>query len=604
MKNILLLFLSKLTVIPKENHSREVRVTTYKNIGDDEQTQTHTTNESAVRYLLHSKINLDKIFAFASSVVLNVPVGSDDAKDITHYEYFKKRLQDLSLDVEKLLTEDTATDKGSVYPYEEMQSPDSDRAVWKSMGQIVEMAARIQSYVQAVRKDSPEEKIILHVDCTGGPRDAAMMIIGILRLMEYQGITIGKILYSNFESHTVDEVDEIYKLFDLIAGAEEFVRFGSVDAIQSYFENRDIPPVLKKLLAAMNKFAEAVKISRRMEFQKALEGLKNAYENFSADSKNFSTVDNIPSLNYNLMQQLKIRIAQEYSVLLQQPADDYVSIIDWCLDHGYIQQALVLYTESFPYMMIAKHKILMLNPSLDKELTKYTAKDKMHREKEFLLINDFNPVSYDKQPIFDAYEEFIGRLKKAVESIRLGTFNFEKFQKDNSCDYWEMFGLIKSDYKGYLKLLDDLQKLKANPALVADLQTVAENLPTLYSFWDLIPENIFKIPANGRVKKIFTSIEGTASNSDAFKQKTNNTLIIHHMIWHDILQLVDIDEETFLKIIDRYFIVKSERNDSVHARQIPKELLGGADSEISYAELLKEYMKQGLLEYSAVVNRR
>ena len=88
--------------------------------------------------------------------------------------------------------------------------------------------------------------------------------------MEYQKITIGKILYSNFESHTVDEVNEIYNLFDLIAGAEEFVRFGSVDAIQNYFKGRNIPPVLQELLDAMNQFAQVIKISRRMEFHRGV----------------------------------------------------------------------------------------------------------------------------------------------------------------------------------------------------------------------------------------------------------------------------------------------------------------------------------------------
>ena len=589
-KNILLMFISKVGI---DQQTGNVRSTLYNDIGE-----TFTTNESALRYVLKS-YSLDKIFAFASKVVLEKPVGAKDTGNLTHYEYFKKRLKDLGLDVEKLFTEDkdAVNSKGSVYPYDEMQLPESDRAVWKSMGQIVEMASRIQAYVQAVRKEIPHEEIILHVDCTGGPRDAAMMIIGILRLMEYQGITIGKILYSNFESHTVDEVNEIYNLFDLIAGAEEFVRFGSVDAIQSYFNGRNIPPVLQELLDAMNKFAKVIKISRRMEFQKALKGLQVAYKNFGKYAEKFSTVNDIHALNYNLVQQLKIRITKEYAALLKRSADDYVSIIDWCLDHGYIQQALVLYTESLPYMIVAKDKLLTTSPSINDELDKYTAKDKMHREKEFLLINEFDPAGYDSKPIFDAYEKFIGKLKDEVKSIWLGKSNLEKFQKNNSGE-----SLIKSDYEGYVKLLRDLQKLKSNPAFATDLQTVAENLPTLYSFWDLMPENIFEIPANGRVKVIFTSIEGTPNKADAFKQKTNNTLIIYDMIQHGILELA-IDEEIFLKIIDRYFIVKSERNDSVHARRLPKEMIGGADSAESYAELLKAYMKAGLQEYSAVVTK-
>ena len=145
--------------------------------------------------------------------------------------------------------------------------------------------------------------------------------------------------------------------------------------------------------------------------------------------------------------------------------------------------------------------------------------------------------------------------------------------------------------------------MKDNPTFAADLKTVSENLPTLYLFWDLIPENIFEIPASDRTNKILTSVENTKSNADAFKQKNNNTLIIYHMIQHGGILELAIDEETFLKIIDRYFIVKSERNDSVHARRLPKKLIGGADSAKSYAKILKAYMKEGLQEYSAVITR-
>lgn len=147
-KNILLMFISKVGIDQKTG---KVRQTLYNDIGE-----TYTTNESALRYVLQTN-SLDKIFAFASKVVLEKPVGAEDTDNLTHYKYFKKRLKDLGLDVEKLLTEDKddVKSKGSVYPYDEMQLPESERAVWKSMGQIVEMASRIQAYVQTVRKENP-----------------------------------------------------------------------------------------------------------------------------------------------------------------------------------------------------------------------------------------------------------------------------------------------------------------------------------------------------------------------------------------------------------------------------------------------------------------
>ena len=205
-----------------------------------------------------------------------------------------------------------------------------------------------------------------------------MMIMGIMRLMQYQNVTIGKVLYSNYDRTTecgkVEEVNEIYNLFDLIAGAEEFVRFGSVDAIKNYFEKKNNPKSLQDLLTAMNKFAEAIKISRRGEFQDALENLQIAYKNFNADEKQMSDVQDISSLNYNLMKQLKYRIGQEYSFLLQNKADDYISIIEWCLNHGYLQQAMTLYTECIPYMIVSKDEIISLSDKVKEELKKQVKK--------------------------------------------------------------------------------------------------------------------------------------------------------------------------------------------------------------------------------------
>ena len=580
-KNIMLMFISLVNV---DYDTKEVNRAEYDGIGE-----TRTTNESAVRYVLKSTENqLDKIFAFASNGVLKDFVKAADVpENTTHYQYFKNRLKILGLDVENLLTAE------SVYSYDENKNSETinNQAVWQAMSQILEMAARIQSYVKKVREENPTEKIILHVDCTGGFRNAAMMIMAIMRLMQYQNITIGKVLYSNYnrgtKSGTVEEVNEIYHLFDLISGAEEFVRFGSVDVIKSYFEDRPVPDVLKKLLNAMNTFADAIKISRRSEFQEALEGLQKAYTEF-CNAEITETVDAVQLLNYHLVQQLKDRISVEYAELLKNDSDDYVSIINWCLDHGYLQQALTLYTECFPYLILTKDKVIEINENLKATVIEKAEKDKMKREWEYFFLNEYTPEG--KNEIFNVYKNFISRLKIIIQSIRKNEFNIDDVEKEN----WTGKGIIKADYDDYLKLLQELQELKSNPDLAADLNTVAKNLPTLYSFWDLISEDVFQMPVNGRENIILKILENTGN--DDFPKKSNNTLITKHMIMHGDFTL-NIDEETFLKIIERYFIVKVERNNIAHARLTLNEKSDVSDSEKSHTVSLKEYMKQGLEEY-------
>ena len=611
-KNIMLMFLSDVKTIKNENKTgRIVSQAKYEGI-EDETVTTYTTNESAVRYVLKNikdNAKLDKIFVFASKLVLTIPINAEDVpidevtgEHLTHYQYFKFRLKELKLDVEKLLTEDNGKNKGTVYPYDEMQisGAENQYIAWQSMGQILEMASRIQSYVQEVKKKNSNEEVILHVDCTGGLRNAAMMTVAVMRLMQYQHIVIGKVLYSNYNGKTkrgtVEEVNEIYNLFDLIAGAEEFVRFGSVNAIKNYFENRNIPKSLQDLLNAMDKFAEAIKICRRGEFQEALEELQTAYQNFNVAQQQMPTVKDISSLNYNLMQQLESRIGQEYSFLLQNKSDDYLSIIDWCLDHGYLQQAMTLYTECIPYMLINKDKKIILSNFTKTDLKKKVKKDSMKREPEFFLLNEYSPNGYNN--IFNSYKAFVKVLQVCILDIRKNRFDMQVFQQNNSFANWSAKGIIKSDFEEYKQLLDDLQKLKANSNLATNEETILKNLPTLHSFIQLIPKNTFEIKnLDKRIKKMFVSLEN--ANYRAFIRKNANTLIIYYMIINDML-ILNSDEEKLLKFMDRYFIIKQERNDSAHARLIPQSNLTNQSSGKSYAEILKEYMKEGIREYSSI----
>ena len=548
------------------------RPTTYQNIGQPETTE--TTNESAVRYLAKiKKVPPNKIFYFASTKVQ----GNIDGKEISHVDYFKNRIkEDVVGDIEDVMIPCYFDEKADVQ---------------STMDTVTEMAKKIQDYISTLQEGT---EVTLHVDMTGGMRHASLMMLIITRLIQYSGVKIGNILYSNFYIGKVEESNEIYKLFDLIAGAEEFVRFGSVDAIKSYFEKTDeVPKVLQDLLGAMGKFAEVIKISRRSEFQKALESLQEAYKKFSEDAENLTTVKDVLALNYKLMQQLKIRISQEYAALLKNQADDYLSIINWCLEHDYLQQALTLYTECFPYLIFTKDKMVTVEPSVLDDVNKKSDKDSMKREWEFFLLNEYTPRDYHN--IFKAYENFINHeLKEHINLIKSGTFDMDAF-KDNF-DNWKIQGIIESDFETYLKLLQDLQKLKSAPNLATDLDTVAENLPTLYFFRDLIPEDIFKKPLEARPSKILKNCAGILTES--FMIKNKRTQLIHFMIFNGMLNLNIDDEEIFLKIIERYFTIKNERNNSAHARLIPKETLRNSDSEISYAELLKGYMKQGLQEYA------
>ena len=545
-KNILLLFLSDVKVF-----GGKVSPANYKAIGE-----TQTTNESAVRYLAKVKgAKPDKIFCFTSDLVKgNIKGYLENSSPITHIKFFTNRIAD---DINGVV--DDVIETCDFY---------EDADIQKTMASVIEMASKIQEYVSKLSNDT---EVKLHVDMTGGMRHASLMMLVITRLIQYSGVTIGNILYSNFNRNRaeqfVEEANEIYNMFDLIAGAEEFVRFGSVDAIKNYFANKDVPQVLKNLLDAMNQFADAIKISRRSEFQQALENLQKAYKEFSEGTEKIS------SLNYDLMQQLKFRIGQEYAELLDN-TDNYIVIINWCLEHGYLQQALTLYTECLPYMIVTKDNLLTVSNDTFNALQERADNDNMKRQWDFLLLNEYSPKGCEK--IKTVYDEFIAKLRNAIAAIHTGKFDIDAFKTED----WVAKGIIKSDYEKFVKFLEDLQKFKAG----SDLQTLKDS-----PFIDLIPQS-------KSVKKIL-NILANSTPPDAFIKTNDKIFKFHYMIMNGMLTL-NIDEELFIKIMERYLTIKNERNNSAHALLIPKAKLDVADSRMNYATILKDYMKQGLKDYA------
>lgn len=350
---------------------RKISVVPYNWLGEMK-----TTNESAIKYLLQSDFagepiqHIAKIFVFASKKVRQETVRAIDAGEIrgtdgklrppTHLEFFQGRLQGLPL----------AEDCLYIYDFDE------GLPVVQAMEMTTDLAHQIHEFVAMYQ----DYEVVLHADMTGGLRHATMMLINIMRLLQYEQITIGKVLYSNYVKGTanrpaygyVEEATEIYHMLDLIAGAEEFARFGSIQAIKDYFEQRkqDCSPELQDLLDAMNFFAEEIKLCHRATFVDAIDRLRSALQTFEEANAVWHPADEQASpkrLNDKLMLQLENRINADYAPLWDIRKDP-LSAIRWCLEHDYLQQAITLYTEALPdYLFDTKH-LLAFSDDLRKKV--------------------------------------------------------------------------------------------------------------------------------------------------------------------------------------------------------------------------------------------
>ena len=567
-ENILLMFLSDIKA-----RDGEILKTHYTNLSGED---THATNESAVRWLLQNNSDgatLSKIFIIASETVREKNI-QNYSEQITHLKYFKNRLKNFLPDIENIITEET------IFKYNE-NNGDAE-----NLKSVAEMAEKIQNF-------SKDKKIILHADLTGGMRHINMMMLDIIRLLEYSGIKIGKIIYSNFATKRVEELKNIYDLFQLISGVEVFINFGSVKVLQEYYKNQteNISANLQNLLDAMKNFAEAIKLCRYGQFKNSVEKLHDAINDFSADENN---------LNDILMARLIEKIKQQYENLIATRGQDDIKIIRWCIEKGYLQQALTLYTERIPEY-VGENFISMAEEEEEKLLR--AMKNDLRNKNFYLLVNYLSEsaefLSYRgelQNKISNANTKYFYLVKNdAMKNIRSGNFDYKTFCERlfDEIDLPEELLRVENlfDESKLHSMLNALNELKQN---LIDISS-----PRLKPFEKIIADlNFSSSDAQSRRIKIFI-------NSLLQMQKTHfleifpafelnvKILRLQYMLENKIFYLRRVAQPDFLNIMEKYFRLKDERNHSNHARN--------DIGEFETAQDLENFMLEGLDEIEKII---
>lgn len=583
------------------------------------------TNEAAVRYLMQNgykgkPVTLSKIYLFASQKVngnivdvirrKNKETGKtikeekiyyrDDGTPWKHLAYFQHRISDMFPQLQnEHSTFITKIDYNESLPAK------------MSMQSVVDMAGQIQRDMNDRWKG---KQIILHADCTGGLRHANMMMLSVLRLMQYSGIEIGKIMYANFSSDPkrVEEANLIYDTFGLVAGAEEFSNYGSVQAIKKFYDNENNESLeLKTLLQAMEQFDDAVKLCHYGYFKQAIQQLRTAINNYPVlDTAQKETADEweqVIHYNTSLAATLLPRIRTDYSELLSSEEPDDLTLIDWCLNHGYLQQALTLYTERIPEVLLDPDRhLLRFNPAFRDDLDLLIVRDSMGRSENFLIISEFKP-NYEKKlfpNINTAAKAFKTLLKDDIRGFLAKEFDLQKVLADIQ-HFVEKYPNFEMTDEAFLRnLLLRLNDWKENPALLKG-EVRDEVLQELVQRISQSIEDSAKASADWRKKaeKLCYTIQhsphGKKKLEDISKFFTSQLDHKHlgelicdldTIYAKEALDLVqsrciesDLDDDVVLRILTDYYEIKDERNHTNHARL--------ETDDIKSAEELKQFMK-------------
>ena len=319
------------------------------------------TNESALKYLLHNKrkenssFKLDKLFFFKSPEMENTFKESN----ISSLDVFEGQMCDYINDRDIPITWDPETI--NYIDCNDINYIDNLKA------SIIDMSQAIMKYYKSKPSD---DKVILHVDLSGGPRTAIMLMIAIIRLVAFQGIQIGSILYANVNANNnsivrVYEGNSIYNIYDMITGFAEFNQFGSVDTLKNYVNTLDNPDVqIKELISSMGDFSEAVRLSSRGMFQRSMEDIHKLLTDIESSKQEIPANNRKNHKNFEIeaLKLMSDKIQNNYKTVLANKEDD-LAYIDWCLYNGYLQQALALFAEFVP-RVILESKIIILDEAI------------------------------------------------------------------------------------------------------------------------------------------------------------------------------------------------------------------------------------------------
>ncbi|EKX95803.1 TM1812 family CRISPR-associated protein [Selenomonas sp. oral taxon 138] len=294
---------------------------------------------------------------------------------------------------------------------------DEDAGTEGAMRYIAALGDVIQREQEAAEAAGLHD-IVLHADMTGGFRHTSMMMLAIMQLSKYMGIRIGHVLYAgkdrNAPKGSIVFADDIHRMFDMIAGMDEFQKYGSVQALDEYFgDTRAYSEPFRSLLGAMRSFSDAIRICRTSIIEKELESLGEHMRVFRNQSGG--------PIQEELFRRIIRVLEREYGTVLGSGTSEerHLNIIAWCLRKKFLQQAMTLCTEWIPQIIVDK-RICYTENILAMRKCKKNAKNGFRSwQQEFIIsYSDKRPKKTEnKIPYGDAGEMFCFILKHNREAL-------------------------------------------------------------------------------------------------------------------------------------------------------------------------------------------
>lgn len=293
------------------------------------------------------------------------------------------------------------------------------------------------------------ENVTVHVDFTGGLRNAAMVMLAMVQMLNFSKAKIGRVTYVNFQHKKVQEATELLGMFSMISGAQEFYSFGSVKKIIDYFSKKEMKSKqFNELLKCIKVFSDQLKSCCKYEkMTEAVRDLKekiNAYEQYVMDEANETELNK----NYRekFFSKLLPTIREQYKGILNDDGKNKLPLIRWAVQKGYWQQAIIWTTEWIPKYLMEDNRVIKIRDEDEKNISDICKGKKVGSNEENSKNNDwiiwqnkfFYWYKYSCHPKYkDRYKSLTGEelLDKLLDDERKKSSDIPKAEKERSKEF-------------------------------------------------------------------------------------------------------------------------------------------------------------------------
>ena len=196
-------------------------------------------------------------------------------------------------------------------------------------------------------------RIDLYVNIQGGNRNVTVQMDAVMQLLRHQHVSVKeRVSVVNFDykkdEQMMTEVSDQFELYNLVNAMQAFVLYGSGSELAEYIENYTRKDnnyeKYHDIVDAITKASDAISLCNVVLFDEAVLDISKALTNH-------------PPVDNNLMTPMDIvvgYIGDDYKKLIdcQNSPKRYIDQIRWCIDKGFIQQALTICETKMPDVMV------------------------------------------------------------------------------------------------------------------------------------------------------------------------------------------------------------------------------------------------------------